>query len=58
MEMSYTIRFWYQSLPKIVIFWENGKKTLFLAKKLWQANKNNFESKMLEFVENHVKTLL
>ena len=33
MEMSRRIRFWYQILPKMVIFWENGKKITFLAKK-------------------------
>ena len=29
MEMSQRIRFWYQILPKMLIFWENGEKSLF-----------------------------
>ena len=29
MEMSQRIHFWYQILPKMLIFWENGKKSLF-----------------------------
>ena len=46
MQMSQRIRFWYQILPKIVTFWENGKKKHFFGKKnLWQAKKNNFELK-------------
>ena len=40
MEMSQKIRFWYQILLKMLIFWENGKKSLFFGQKfLWQANK-------------------
>ena len=40
MEMSQKICYWYQILPKIVIFWENGKKITFGSKKkLWQAKK-------------------
>ena len=41
MEMSQRIHFWYQILLKMMIFWENGKKTLFGQKFLWQANKNS-----------------
>ena len=59
MEMSQRIRFWYQILPKMLFFWENGKKITFLVKKiLWQANKNNFELKMLKLLENHDNTIL
>ena len=29
MEMSQKIRFWHQILPQKLIFWENGKKSLF-----------------------------
>ena len=32
MEMSQWIHFWYQILLKMMIFWENGKKPLFLSK--------------------------
>ena len=40
MEMSQKIHFWYQILLKLMIFWENGKKTHFFGQKLlWQANK-------------------
>ena len=40
MEMSHRIHFWYQILPKLLIFLENGKKiTFFGKKKLWQAKK-------------------
>ena len=56
MEMSQRIRFWYQILLKMMIFWENGKKTLFWSKILWQANKNSFELKMPKFLGNLVKT--
>ena len=34
MEMSQRICFWYQILPKMLIFWENGKKNLWQAKKM------------------------
>ena len=33
MEMSQRIRVWYQILPKMLISWENGKKSLFWFKK-------------------------
>ena len=33
-----------------------AKKHFFGQKFLWQANKNNFELKILKFPENHVKT--
>ena len=33
MEVSQRIRFWYQIWPKMLIFWENGKKLFFLVKK-------------------------
>ena len=56
MEMSQRIHFWYQILLKIMIFGENGKKTLYGQKFLWQANKNSFELKMPKFLGNHVKT--
>ena len=58
MEMSQRIHFWYQILPKMLIFWENGRKSLFGQKILWQAKNDNFELKMLKLLENHVKTLL
>ena len=32
MGMSQRIHFWYQIWPKMLIFWENGKKLLFLKK--------------------------
>ena len=32
MEMSQRIHFWYQIVLKIMFFWENGKKPLFLVK--------------------------
>ena len=51
MEMCQKIHFWYQILPKMLIFWENGKKTFFGKKILWQAKKNNFELKMLKLLE-------
>ena len=55
MEMSQRIRFWYQILLKMLIFLENGKKSLFLVKFfLWQAKKNNFELEMLKLLENHL----
>ena len=37
MEMSQRIRFWCPVLPKIVIFWENGKKITFLVKNFWTS---------------------
>ena len=59
MEMSQRIRFWYQILLQMLIFFEKiAKKSLFGHKFLWQAKKNNFELKMLELLENHVKTQL
>ena len=39
MEMSKRMCFWYQILPKLVIFWENGKKSLFGQKFSSQAKK-------------------
>ena len=45
LEMSQKIRFWYQILPKIVIFWENGKKYFFLVKHSCDKLKNNFDLK-------------
>ena len=32
MQMSQRIHFWYQILLKMLIFWENGKKSLFWSK--------------------------
>ena len=49
MEMSQRIRFWYQILLKMLIFWENGKKSQL---------KKYFELRMLTLPENDVKTLL
>ena len=59
MEMSQRIHFWYQILLKMLIFWENGKKSLFLVTNFFDKLKNNnFELKMLKLLENHVKTQL
>ena len=59
MEMSQRIRFWYQILLKMVIFWENGKKITFLVKNFCDKLKKNFELKMLKkLLENHVETQL
>ena len=52
MEMSQRIHFWYQILPKIAIFWENGKKITFLAKKFCdKLKKNDFELEMLKLLK-------
>ena len=43
MEISHRINFWYHILLKMLFFfcWENGKKSLFGQKFLWQAKKKN-----------------
>ena len=49
----------YQMLLKMLFFFFfNAKKHFFGQKFLWQAKKNNFELKMLKFLENHVKIQL
>ena len=57
MEMSQRILYWYQILLKMLIFWQNGKISLYWSK-IWQAKQNNFELKILKLLENHVKTQL
>ena len=43
MEMSQKIHFWYQITLKMMIFWENDKKSPFFGKKdSWKANRKQF----------------
>ena len=59
MEMSQRIHFWYQIWPKMMIFWENGKKEKKKTKKKnkKQKQKNtflvkNFCDKLKKWVKN------
>ena len=57
MKMSQRLHFWHHNLLKITIFCKNGKKK----KKIWSKNfkqptKCNFELKMLNLLENYLKT--
>ena len=57
MEMSQRIHFWYKTLLKMMILWENGKKNPHFWSKIFcdKLKNNNFE---LKLPENHVKTQL
>ena len=48
--MSQRIHFWYHILLKMMIFWQNGKKSLFGKKKenSWTAYKMQFWDKNAE----------
>ena len=56
MKMSQRIHFWYQILLKMLIFWENGKKSLFAQFFCDKLKEYTFDLKMLKLLENHVKT--